>query len=268
MSLASNNHSRTIIHFDVDYFYAQVEEIRNPSLKDKPLGVSQKHIVVTSNYLARRYGIKKCMTITEAKKLCPTLVLVNGEDLINYRHMSQNIFEVLLEYGSAVEKLGFDENYIDVTDLVAARLNNKTITNDKSHNFNTFPPNQSLFECNCGCGERLLEGALIAQEIKKDLFDKLKIKGCAGIAHNKLLAKLVGSVNKPDNQTILIPQYEEQFMRELDKLSKITGKFFLNILYIFLLFYTNKLENIKNTYLHFHRNWSKDGVTPSGKWNI
>lgn len=222
MSTNNYDHSRTIIHFDVDCFYAQVEEIRNPNLQDKPLGVYQKHIVVTSNYLARRYGITKCITITEAKRLCPSLVLVNGEDLINYRRMSQSIFEVIHETVSAVEKLGFDENFIDVTDLVNTRLTNKSIT-ETDNNFLTYPPNKSVYECSCGCGERLLEGALIAEEIRKNLFDKLKIKCCAGISHNKLLAKLVGSMNKPNNQTILVSIYDEEFMRSLLKLNKITG---------------------------------------------
>lgn len=225
MSHTSHDHSRTIIHFDVDYFYAQVEEIRNPSLQDKPLGVYQKHIVATSNYIARKYGITKCMTVTEAKRLCPNLVLVNGEDLINYRRMSQNIFEVIHEYASAVEKLGFDENFIDVTDLVNTRLSNKTLTKT-DHNFHTYPPNKSVHECDCGCGERLLEGALIAEEIRKDLFGKLKITCCAGISHNKLLAKLVGSMNKPNSQTILVSTYDEEFMGSLEKLSKITGEYF------------------------------------------
>lgn len=225
MSKTTYDHSRTILHFDVDCFYAQVEEVRNPVLKDKPLGVFQKHIVVTSNYNARKYGVTKCMTITEAKKLCPNLVLVNGEDLINYRRMSQSIFDVVHEYGSAVEKLGFDENYIDVTDLVNTRLSNKTIT-ETEHNFHTYPPNTSVHECDCGCGERLLEGALIAEEIRKDLFDKLMIKTCAGISHNKLLAKLVGSVNKPNSQTILVAAYDVEFMRSLERLSKITGMYF------------------------------------------
>lgn len=230
----SHDHSRTIIHFDVDCFYAQVEEIRNPSLQDKPLGVYQKHIVATSNYIARRYGITKCMTVTEAKKLCPNLVLVNGEDLINYRRMSQNIFEVIHEYASAVEKLGFDENFIDVTDLVNTRLSNKTLTKT-DHNFHTYPPNKSVHECDCGCGERLLEGALIAEEIRNDLFDKLKMKCCAGISHNKLLAKLVGSMNKPNSQTILVSTYDEEFMRSLEKLSKITGKYFCFLIIVFKL---------------------------------
>ena len=83
------SHSRCIIHLDVDCFYAQVEMISEPSLTDKPLGIQQKNIVVTCNYVARARGVGKCMYISEAVKVCPDLVLVNGEDLAHYRKVMQ-----------------------------------------------------------------------------------------------------------------------------------------------------------------------------------
>ena len=112
-------HGRTIVHIDVDCFYAQVEMIRNPSLRDKPLGkyavyhltgnlitlmsfamltmnafksgIQQKYIIVTCNYEARKYGVTKLMLISEALKKCPNLVIVKGEDLTHYREMSYKI---------------------------------------------------------------------------------------------------------------------------------------------------------------------------------
>lgn len=80
--------SRVVLHFDCDAFYAQVEEVRNPALRDVPLGVTQKYLIVTCNYPARRAGITKLMGITEAKAKCPELVLVSGEDLTPYRCVS------------------------------------------------------------------------------------------------------------------------------------------------------------------------------------
>jgi DNA polymerase iota len=76
-----SNHQRTIIHIDIDCFYAQVEMIKNPALRNCPLGIQQKNIIVTSNYVAREYGIQKCMLVNEGLQLCPQLVLVRGEDL-------------------------------------------------------------------------------------------------------------------------------------------------------------------------------------------
>ena len=89
------NRSRVILHFDIDCFYAQVEMIKDPSLKAKPLGIQQKNIVVTCNYLAREKGVGKCSWIPDAMKACPELVLVNGEDLADYRRWSQQIFDLI-----------------------------------------------------------------------------------------------------------------------------------------------------------------------------
>ncbi|KAJ7428321.1 DNA polymerase iota [Pitangus sulphuratus] len=82
---------RVIVHLDLDCFYAQVEMLRNPDLKNKPLGVQQKSLVVTCNYEARKFGIRKLMGVREAKEKCPQLVLVKGEDLTPYREMSNKV---------------------------------------------------------------------------------------------------------------------------------------------------------------------------------
>lgn len=67
---------RVILHFDADSFYAQVEEVRDPSLRGKPLGVTQKYLIVTCNYPARALGVTKLMGVAEARKRCPDIVLV------------------------------------------------------------------------------------------------------------------------------------------------------------------------------------------------
>ena len=79
--------SRVVVHIDVDAFYAQVEELRNPALREQPLAVTQKYIVVTSNYPARARGVTKLMAITDARARCPELVCVCGEDLTPYRRL-------------------------------------------------------------------------------------------------------------------------------------------------------------------------------------
>uniref|UniRef100_A0A8C4L5K8 DNA polymerase iota n=1 Tax=Equus asinus asinus TaxID=83772 RepID=A0A8C4L5K8_EQUAS len=113
---------RVIVHVDLDCFYAQVEMISNPELKGKPLGVQQKSLMVTCNYEARKLGVKKCMNIRDAKEKCPQLVLVNGEDLTRYREMSYKVTELLEEFSPVVERLGFDENFVDLTEMVEKRL--------------------------------------------------------------------------------------------------------------------------------------------------
>ncbi|XP_059563321.1 DNA polymerase iota isoform X3 [Myotis daubentonii] len=119
---AGSPSSRVIVHVDLDCFYAQVEMISNPELKGKPLGVQQKYLVVTCNYEARELGVKKLMNVRDAKEKCPQLVLVNGEDLTRYREISYKVTELLEEFSPVVERLGFDENFVDLSEMVEKRL--------------------------------------------------------------------------------------------------------------------------------------------------
>ncbi|KAF4482608.1 DNA polymerase iota [Colletotrichum fructicola Nara gc5] len=111
---------RIILHFDYDCFYASVLENRDPKLKALPLGVKQKNILATCNYVARRRGVKKLMFITDAKKICPDLVIIEGEDLTPFRDMSKTLFAFLRGFSwcGKVERLGFDEVFMDVTDII------------------------------------------------------------------------------------------------------------------------------------------------------
>ena len=222
-------HPRIIIHVDVDCFYAQVEMLRHPELEGKPLGVQQKNLVVTSNYLAREYGIKKCMSVQEALQLCPGLALVNGEDLTNYRHFSAKILEVLHQFTPLVERLGFDDNFMDVTSIVQKCMNsgndpelNISISmEDESPVGEVFGPSEE--ECPCGCHARLIVASKLAAEIRKRIYKELRVTCSAGIAHNKLLAKLVGSLHKPNQQALIFPCSGPMLLSTIGSVSKIPG---------------------------------------------
>jgi DNA polymerase iota len=99
---------------DYDCFYASVFEQRDPALKGLPVGVKQKNILATCNYVARRYGVNKLMLISEAKKICPDLVIVEGEDLTPFRDMSKVLFNFLrsMSWSNKAERLGFDEVFM------------------------------------------------------------------------------------------------------------------------------------------------------------
>lgn len=101
-------------------------ENRDPKLKALPLGVKQKNILATCNYVARRRGVKKLMFITDAKKICPDLVIIEGEDLTPFRDMSKTLFAFLrgFSWGGKVERLGFDEVFMGgcVASLSGARV--------------------------------------------------------------------------------------------------------------------------------------------------
>lgn len=215
----SDAHSNIIVHIDVDCFYAQVEMLRNPKFRNVPLGIQQKNIIVTSNYVARKYGIKKCMLVVDGLKICPNLTLVKGEDLQDYRRMSNKIFSTLQKFNCPVEKLGMDENFIDVTELINERI--KATNGEISVAGKVY--RTSEIECYCGCHLKLRLASHIAQEIRNKLFDELGLTCSAGIAHNKLLAKLVGTVNKPNDQTTVYPEHASTLVSLLSSVRLIPG---------------------------------------------
>ncbi|XP_055322918.1 DNA polymerase iota [Sitodiplosis mosellana] len=224
--LSEEQHTNVIIHIDIDCFYAQVEEIRDPTLRNRPLGIQQKNIVVTCNYVARTYGVKKLMLLTDALRLCPDLILVKGEDLTPYRQMSNKIHSVLLTFTPLVEKLGMDENFLDVTNIVNARISSecdRNIDENMLPDCHVFPEYETLASCGCGCEKRLTIGVRLARDIRQKLFSELQITSCAGIAHNKILAKIVGAKNKPNKQTVLIPSCTTDVMIGLDTIRSIPG---------------------------------------------
>ncbi|KAF2655512.1 DNA/RNA polymerase [Lophiostoma macrostomum CBS 122681] len=103
-----------------DCFYASVFENENPELRAVPLAVQQKQIIVTCNYEARRRGLHKLQLIREAKKICPEVVIVLGEDLTRFRNASKELYAFLrsFSWNSKVERLGFDEVSCDMRSVV------------------------------------------------------------------------------------------------------------------------------------------------------
>jgi len=193
------NHGRVIIHIDMDCYYAQVEMNKRPELRERPMGIQQKNIVVTSNYPARALGVRKCMSIVEAKETCPELVLINGEDLAEYRSVSVAVTATLCETGSQVERLGLDENWLDVTQMVKVRRKEEGHLSElRGHVFGELSCDED-----CECVQSLKVGSVIAEELRKVILDKHGLTSSAGISYNKMLSKLVGSINKPNDQTVL-----------------------------------------------------------------
>ncbi|NXW63261.1 POLI polymerase, partial [Eurystomus gularis] len=214
---------RVIVHVDLDCFYAQVEMIRNPELRDKPLGVQQKSIVVTCNYEARRLGVKKLMSVKDAKEKCPQLILVNGEDLTPYREMSYKVTELLGEFCPLVERLGFDENFVDITEIVEQRLNQLQQSGRSRVCVSGHVYNNQALNWRDTTHVRLVIGSQVAEEFREALSARLGLTGCAGVASNKLLAKLVSGTFKPNQQTVLLPESCRDLMRSLDGIQKVPG---------------------------------------------
>ncbi|KAI5864231.1 DNA/RNA polymerase [Durotheca rogersii] len=244
------NEDRVILHFDYDCFYASVFENLNPSLKGLPLGVKQKSILATCNYAARARGVKKLMLVSEAQRTCPDLVLVCGEDLTPFRDASKTLWSVLRahSWSGRVERLGLDEVFLDVTDVVVynQELLNRNALRDSFFQLSVLDPEKGFsFDATrfCGCVYppaylehdlltlldnplcvRLMLASHLAGYLRHKL-EELDYTSSGGISTNKVLAKLVGSVNKPRNQTTLLGLQDDDVQGFVDahKLRQIPG---------------------------------------------
>ena len=222
---------RVIIHFDYDCFYASVFEAKNPSLRSLPFAVQQKQIIVTCNYEARRRGLHKLQLITEAKRICPDVIIELGEDISKFRDASKELYNFVSEYSwsGKIERLGFDEVWLDVTDTIDYNL--ETLNrNDPHHSFfqlSKDDPTQGFeFDASVIAGHtypkqlltspgenkaiddlalRLRLGSHLALYVRHQLESEKGYTSTVGIATNKLLSKLVGNMNKPKGQTTLMP---------------------------------------------------------------
>lgn len=175
---------RKIIHIDMDAFYASVEELDNPELKGKPVAVGGSEVrgvVAAANYEARKFGVRSAMSGIQAKRNCPNIIFVRPR-FERYKEISQKIRIIFKEYTDLVEPLSLDEAYLDVTQ------------NKKGN------PSATL----------------IAQEIRKRIFNELGLHASAGISVNKFVAKIASDFNKPNGQKTVNPNEVEAFLEELD----------------------------------------------------
>lgn len=171
---------RKIIHIDMDCFYAAIEERENPSLRGKPLAVGgsiRRGVLTTANYEARKYGCRSAMPVFKALELCPHLTLVPVRfDL--YRAESSRIRAIFGRFTDVIEPLSLDEAYLDVSHLETS-------------------------------------GAAVAREIRAQIREERGLTASAGIARNKLVAKIASEWNKPDGQHEVRPEEFDAFMAAL-----------------------------------------------------
>ncbi|CAH6787547.1 DNA polymerase kappa isoform X1 [Phodopus roborovskii] len=121
MDLERNrNLNNTIVHVDMDAFYAAVEMRDNPELKDKPIAVGSMSMLSTSNYHARRFGVRAAMPGFIAKRLCPQLIIV-PPNFDKYRAVSKEVKEILAEYDPNFMAVSLDEAYLNITQHLEER---------------------------------------------------------------------------------------------------------------------------------------------------
>jgi DNA polymerase-4 len=174
---------RTILHVDLDAFYAAVEQRDDPALRGKPVlvgGSARRGVVASCSYEARRFGIHSAMPMAEALRRCPRAIVVRHR-MEHYARASRAFFAILGDYSPEVEGLSLDEAFLDVT-----------------------------------ASERLLgDGKTIALAIKRRVQGELALVASVGVAPQKLAAKIASDIDKPDGLRIVPPEQLLAFLHPL-----------------------------------------------------
>ena len=188
---------RTLVHIDMDAFYAAVEMRDNPKLKRVPMAVGGNSMLCTSNYLARKFGVRAAMPGFIAKKLCPELVIV-PTNFEKYRKVSAEIRDIFREYDPNFSPMSLDEAYLDLTDYLVT---------------------SGVVEVNgdIDCEKGITAAERVVDEIRQRIHEKTLLTASAGIAPNLMLSKICSDFNKPNGQYYLKPDKDivKQFIQDL-----------------------------------------------------
>lgn len=169
----------TVLHADLDAFYASVEQLLDPSLSGQPVAVGGS-VVLAASYEARAFGVGAGMPGWRARQMCPMLRVVGGH-FSEYRRLGDAVIDVLCSYTPLVERVSIDEAFLDVT--------------GSTHLFG--PPES------------------IAADIRRRVRDELGLAVSVGAARTKHLAKIASQVAKPDGLVVVSPDQERAFLERL-----------------------------------------------------
>ena len=176
---------RSILHIDMDAFFVSVEQVRDPSLKGKPVIVGGdpnggRGVVAAASYEARKYGIHSAQPVSKAKRLCPHAIFLRGSHGF-YSEYSRRIFEILDHYSPLVEPMSLDEAYVDLTGC--ERLHGPTVET--------------------------------AVRIHDSIKSQVGINASIGMGTNKLMAKIASGMSKPNGFLRILPGHEAVFLAPL-----------------------------------------------------
>lgn len=179
--------ARTILHVDMDAFFAAVEQRDRPEYRGKPVivgsdpkGGKGRGIVATCSYEARKFGVHSAQPISEAWRRCPQGIYLRG-DMGKYARASERLIAVLHEFTDRVEPVSIDEAFLDITGSL--RLHGT--------------------------------GLEIAKKIKNRIYEDQRLTASVGLAANKFVAKVASDLQKPDGLVVVEPGHEEEFLAPL-----------------------------------------------------
>jgi len=182
---------KTILHIDVDAFFASIEQILHPELRGRPVIVGGREddssVVASASYEARERGVKTAMTIARAKRICPDAVFLRG-DYNEYKKFSDRMIEIIRDFSPDVEIVSLDDVYVDLSGF-----------------------------------ERLYGPAIeTAERIRDRIERETGLSVTIGVASNKLVAKLATDIAKPRGVAFIKPGYERRFLAPM-KVSRLPG---------------------------------------------
>jgi DNA polymerase IV len=184
--------ARTILHVDLDAFFAAIEQRDRPELRGRPVavgmgGTNDRGVVSAASYEARRFGVHSALPIRTAKRLCPDCIFV-PVDGAKYQRVSREVMAILRRFTPLVEPISIDEAFLDVT---ASRV---------------------LFG----------DGETIARQIKAAIHGELGLTASVGVARTKLVAKIASDLRKPDGLVVVPAGEEAAFLAPLP-ISRLWG---------------------------------------------
>jgi len=173
-----------IAHLDLDAFFAAVEELEDPSLRERPLVVGGdphgRGVVSTANYVARRFGIRSAMSSAEALRRCPQAVFLRPRHAL-YRQYSQAVWETVAELVPRIERTGLDEGYLDLG----------------------------------GVARDFVQARAVAAAVQTSVRATTRLTCSLGVATSKVVAKIASDRRKPGGVTVVPPGSEARFLAPL-----------------------------------------------------
>lgn len=177
--LLDNSGVLSIIHVDMDAFYASIEQRDNPYYRGKPVIVGGspdgRGVVSTASYEAREFGIHSAMPAARAKNLCPFAIFI-PTNMQKYKAVSRQVHAIFRRYTKIIEPISIDEAFLDIREGNAVK---------------------------------------VGQAIKLDIERELKLTASVGVSYNKFLAKLASDMEKPNGFTVITPEYAKELLPSL-----------------------------------------------------
>ncbi|MFQ5707698.1 MAG: DNA polymerase IV [bacterium] len=179
--------SRTILHLDMDAFFAAVEQLDHPEYRGKPVivgadprGGRGRGVVATASYEARKYGLHSAMPISQAYRRCPHGIYLRGR-YQRYTQVSRQVMKILHEFSPLIEKISIDEAFVEMTGSL-----------------HFFAGKESM-----------------GREVKNRIREELQLTASVGIASNKFIAKIASDLEKPDGLVVVEDGKEKDFLKHL-----------------------------------------------------